>query len=60
MTAVCLNNGIQDLTLDEMDQANGGIPLLVAAALTFYGAEIAYGAGFVLGAGVSIYAYANG
>ncbi len=62
MTALPMNNisGIIELTDAETDQANGGIPFLVAAVLTFYSAEIAYGAGFVAGAAVAAYAYANG
>lgn len=51
---------IHELRLNEIDEVAGGIPFVVAAALTFYGAEIAYGAGFVAGAAVATYAYVNG
>jgi hypothetical protein len=52
--------GIQELNFDEIEMTNGGLPIIVPVVIALYGTEIAYGAGFVAGAAVAIYAYANG
>ena len=47
---------IQELSVDEIDEVSGGIPLAFAAVLAFHGARIAYSAGVAAGAGVTLYA----
>lgn len=51
---------VTELDLDELEEVSGGIPLVVAGVMAFYGTEILYGVGFVAGAATAVYAYANG
>jgi hypothetical protein len=48
--------GIQEIGAHEIDEVNGGIPLVVALVVALYGTEIAYGAGVVAGAGIVLWA----
>jgi hypothetical protein len=46
---------IQELDSVELDAVGGGIPLVVAGYMAFYGAKTAYAAGVAAGAGVTLY-----
>lgn len=47
---------IQELDTHELDHVGGGIPLVVAGYIAFYGAKAAYAAGVAVGAGLLTYA----
>lgn len=46
--------GIQELSLNEVDEVSGGIPLVFAAYMAFHGARTAYAIGAAGGFGVTM------
>jgi len=60
MMAIDTMDCVAELSIDELESVNGGMPMLIPVVLALYGTEIAYGVGFAAGAATAIYAYANG
>lgn len=50
------HHGIAELNRSEIEEVAGGIPLVVAGYIAFYGAKAAYAAGVAVGAGLVTYA----